>query len=57
MNTFLSSIYIYCSGTEFKKDFDSVKAISPIQDVILPTIVSRVTRGDGRFVDLMIILY
>ena len=41
------------------------KHISPNQDIILPTIVrtivdtivSRVTGGDGRFVDLMIILY
>ena len=38
---------------------------SPNQDVVLPTIVrtivgtivSRVTGGDGKFVDLMIILY
>ena len=43
----------------------SVNNSSLNQDIILPTIVrtilgtivSRVTRGDGRFVDLMIILY
>ena len=44
-------IYISMVLTIFR--FNRGQDISPSQDIVLPTIVNRVTRGDERFVDFV----